>query len=633
MKSQSHPVGIDLGTTYCAVAYLDGDGRPQTIPNADGQLTTPSVVFWDNGHPIVGQQALDEAALEPNSIARFVKREMGQAAFSKTINGRIFAPEQIQAWILGKLKQDAEMKIGPIEDVVITVPAYFQEPKRHATVEAAKLAGFREIQIINEPTAAAIAFGVQQKLLNQRGVIRPKECVLVYDLGGGTFDVTVMIIDGENYNVLATDGEVLLGGVDWDRKIADMLANEFLATHGVDLRNDPAGEQRLLKAAESAKKSLSERENVKVILEHQSQSIRTLISRTDFESMSEGLLERTRGNVIDVLHQASLQWGDISRILLVGGSTRMPMVGRMLEAESGKKVDRSLSPDEAVAHGAAIYAGILAAQRNQTTGPHALTIADVNSHDLGVLARNRETGRLERKILIPRNTKLPTAARSLFRLAENGQRRVSARVIEGGDDSGNNATHIGACEVNDLPKGLPASTKVIVEFAYESDGRLKVSTSLPEHEIHATVEINRGLNANPSCSGVTEPTPAPTKNEAGPCDLIFAEATRAFDRQDYESAIQTAGEIFSHESATQQQRLQCLKLMGDAYLAADHLENAIGAYQEALKIDSNHGNILSSLAKAHFLNGNQGEARTFAGRCLAIEPNDPTCTRLFEEIG
>lgn len=598
MPNQKQPVGIDLGTTFSAVAYLDNDGRPQTIRNSDGDLTTPSVVLLENGEPIVGKQALAEAAWEPQSVARLVKREMGQDVFSRTINGKSYPPEVIQSWILKKLKSDAERVLGRIDDVVITVPAYFQEPKRHATVQAGVMAGFRDIQIINEPTAAAIAFGVQNKFLDQQGRWGQRECVLVYDLGGGTFDVTLMNIEGDNYKVLATDGEVTLGGVDWDRKIADRIAEEFEAAHGINPGDDPGGEHRLYDKAEEAKRSLSERENVRIVFEHCGKSIRFQFTRSDFELMTSGLLERTRGNVFDVLREASLKWSDLNRILLVGGSTRMPMVAKMLERESGMTVDRSLSPDEAVAHGAAVFAGLIMSRQNAFGTQSPLRISDVNSHDLGVLAKNAVTGRLERAILIPRNTPLPAARQETFRLLRDGQRRVSATVVEGGDDSGNFATHIGKCNVDGLPDGLPASTKVIVEFQYQADGRLQVTTSLPDLNIHSEVEISRG-----GLSKSTNVNQEPPAQATGPGDEtktfpILADALKAFEANDLEAAIDLATQVVGDEAIDHKTRVRTFQLLGDSYLAGGDYEQAIGVFQIALELDDTHGASKSGLAEA-----------------------------------
>lgn len=601
VPDQTHPVGIDLGTTFSAVAYLDKDGRPQTVRNSDGDLTTPSVVLMEDGEAIVGKQALAEAALEPEAVARFVKREMGKDAFSRTIHGESYPPEVIQSWILKKLKSDAERVLSNIDDVVITVPAYFSEPQRHATVEAGKMAGFRDIQIINEPTAAAIAFGVQNKFLDQQGRWGQPECVLVYDLGGGTFDVTLIRIEGNNYQVLGVDGEFKLGGVDWDRKIADKIASEFEAVHGINPFNDPKGEHRLLCQAEEAKRSLSERESVRIVFDHQGQAVKLQLKREEFEQMTVGLLERTRGNVIDVLQVAKKKWKDLDRILLVGGSTRMPMVTQMLEKESGMAVDRSLSPDEAVAHGAAIFAGLRKLNQDGSSNHHSLNISDVNSHDLGVLARNSDTGRPERSILIPRNTPLPAARQQNFRLAKDGQRRVSATVIEGGDDSGNHSTRIGKCIVDSLPEGLPASTKVIVEFKYQADGQLQVTTSLPDLNLHSEVEITRGTPSKASNAKQTPAKHVPETIDEAKAYPVLADAFKAFESSDLEVAIESATNIAGDETTDHRTKVRAFQLLGDVYLAGEAFEQAMGVFQVALELEPSHEPSKIGFAKAERL--------------------------------
>lgn len=490
MPASSIPVGIDLGTTFSVVAYLDSTGRPCTIANSEGDPITPSVVLFEGQAAVVGKEAVKAAALEPDRIADFAKRDMGNTAYSRKINGESLPPEVIQSLILEKLKRDAEMKLGPVGEAVVTVPAFFNEPRRKATQDAAQLAGLKILDIINEPTAAAIAFGYQLGFLNAAGAAPQKETVLVYDLGGGTFDVTLMEIDGTDFTAIATDGDVFLGGIDWDRRIADHVAERFREKHrGIDPRQDPAGLHRLLREAEDAKRALSAREQITISFEHVGEGLRVLLTRATFEELTSHLLDRTRFTVHSVLKQARLEWKDVTRLLLVGGSSRMPMVQKMLEADSGKKVDRSLSPDEAVAHGAALYAGFLKA-RSKTAKP-GMRVRNVSSHDLGVLSKEPETGRAVNAVIIPRNTVLPATKGKRFRTMKAGQQSIAINVIEGGDSSGKNATSIGKCVIRDLPPGLPAGTSVEVFFCYGENGRLTVKGRLPELEREAHLEIER----------------------------------------------------------------------------------------------------------------------------------------------
>lgn len=490
MSALPVPVGIDLGTTFSCVAYLDATGKPCTIPNSEGDLITPSVVLFDGESIVVGKEAVKAAALEPDRIADFAKRDMGNAAYSRKIGGESFPPEVIQSMILEKLKRDSELKLGPITEAVVTVPAFFNEPRRKATQDAAQLAGLKILDIINEPTAAAIAFGYQLGFLSEAGEAPQKETILVYDLGGGTFDVTVMEIVGSDFTAVATGGDVYLGGIDWDRRLADHVAEKFKEKYrGIDPREDPAGLQRLLREAEDAKRALSAREQISVSLEHVGNGLRVPITRAEFEELTADLLGRTRFTVRTVLKEARMEWKDLTRLLLVGGSSRMPMVQRMLEQESGLTADRSLSPDEAVAHGAALFAGFLKT-RSSSSKPR-MRVRNVSSHDLGVLSKEASTGRSLNAVIIPRNTILPATKGKRFRTAKLGQRSIAINVIEGGDASGKNATPIGKCVIRDLPPDLPAGTPVEVLFTYAENGRLTVKARLPDLQLEARLDIER----------------------------------------------------------------------------------------------------------------------------------------------
>lgn len=487
--SSRQPVGIDLGTTFSAVAYLDRSGTPQTIMNMEGDLSTPSVVYFDQNEAVVGKEALKAAVYEPEAVAQYAKRDMGRPVYNKPIRGVQLPPEVIQAAVLQKLKEDAELRLGEVHDVVITVPAFFNEPRRKATMDAGRLAGLKVVDIINEPTAAAIAYGVKAGFVSGAGEVQRRETILVYDLGGGTFDVTLMELEGSVYTALATDGDVQLGGIDWDRRIGDHVADTFIEQLGIDPRQDQAGFQTLLQEAEDAKRALSSRRNITIRFSHQGRRIQVVLTRDELESLTSDLLQRTMFTVEKLLRDAKKGWCDLTRILLVGGSTRMPMVQRALEEQSGMKVDRSLSPDEAVAHGAALYAGFL--QQGRKATDRNLAVKNVNSHDLGVLGLEKETGMRRRRIMIPRNTTLPARSRSRFVTHHAGQQRVVVHVVEGGDDSGKNSTAIGKCAVTGLPPNLPAKSPVIVQFHYGANGRLSVKASLPDTGKEASMNIER----------------------------------------------------------------------------------------------------------------------------------------------
>ena len=493
-------VGIDLGTTFSAVAFLDDDGRPVTVRNAEGDLITPSVVFLDKSGCIVGKEAVNAAEFEPQRVARFMKRDMGESVFSKTLRGEQLPPEVLQAVVLRKLRMDAELQLGPIRKAVITVPAFFNEPCRKATMDAGRLAGIDVLDIINEPTAAAICYGIQQGFLNHAGAAAQREVVLIYDLGGGTFDVTLMEINGTKYRALATGGDVYLGGADWDQRLVDYLAEEFQKQCGSDPRLDPASAEALLQRAIEAKHALSAREEMSVFVSLDSQRARISVTRAKFEELTADLLDRTLLTVRKVLRDAETALArqeasqgvidlNVTRLLLVGGSTRMPAVSRMLEQECGLVPDRSLSPDEAVAHGAAVYAGLLLKQG--AVRLKGISLTNVSSHDLGVLGIERDTGRPRRSVMIRANSPLPTAATKTFPLSRDGQTSVRIDVIEGGDDTGNNSTAIGRCTVHGLPTGLAAQTPVAVTFEYARNGRLTVKAKLPTIGRDANLVIDR----------------------------------------------------------------------------------------------------------------------------------------------
>lgn len=464
------PVGIDLGTTYSAVARLDDLGRPHTVVNGEGDHLTPSVILVEGDQFVIGKEAVKAMATEMDFIAECAKRDLGQRVFNKVIDGRQYPPEALQALILNKLREDTEQVLGPVEKVVITVPAYFDEVRRKATQDAGYIAGLEVMDIINEPTAAAIAFGFQHGLVN--GSEQQPRNILVYDLGGGTFDVTVMEIRGREFNALATDGDVELGGRDWDQRLMDHVAEEFIRRFDVDPRQDPNTMGRLWRECEDAKRTLSAREKASVACEYQGHALRVEITRTQFEELSQDLLDRTAFTTRQTLQAAGLEWSQVERILMVGGSSRMPQVRRMLRELSGKEPDGSVSPDEAVAHGAALRAGLLLEKFHDQAPP--FSVRNVNSHSLGVIGTEPQTGVARNAVVIPRNTPLPAAARRVFRTQRDNQKSILVRIIEGESTHPEDCSQIGQCTVRDLPAQLPARSPIEVRFRYLENGRLTI---------------------------------------------------------------------------------------------------------------------------------------------------------------
>jgi molecular chaperone DnaK len=490
-SAQKHPaIGIDLGTTFSVISRLDDLGRPQTLINAEGDKITPSVVFFESETSVVvGKEAAKAVATDAEAVAECAKRDLGQRFFHKPLGGRRYPPEALQAWVLNKMRVDAAKQIGPFRKAVVTVPAYFDEVRRKATMDAGYIAGLEVMDIINEPTAAAVAFGFQQGFMNPANKDQEKRKILVYDLGGGTFDVTVMEIGGRDFNALATDGDVMLGGKDWDERIVNFVAEEFIRKFGNDPREEPNSHGRLWRECEDAKRTLSARTKAVVACDYRGNAVRVEISRQQFHDMTRDLLDRTAFTTKQTLQAASLEWKDIDRVLLVGGSSRMPAVLEMLRNLSGKEPDCSVSPDEAVAHGAALHAGLLLAfHEGKSPSFH---IRNVNSHSLGVVAMDAKTRRPRNAILIPRNTPLPVVARRVFKTQKAAQKSILVQIVEGESLSPDDCSQLGKCSVRDLPADLPAQTPIEVRFRYEENGRLTVTVQVEKTDNQLRHEITR----------------------------------------------------------------------------------------------------------------------------------------------
>jgi molecular chaperone DnaK len=478
-------VGIDLGTTNSCVAVMEG-GKPTVIANAEGFRTTPSVVaFAKNGDRLVGQIAKRQSVMNPEntfySVKRFIGRRYDEVTHEATevsykvlrdsngnvklecpVAGKAFAPEEISAQVLRKLVEDASKYIGEtVTQAVITVPAYFNDSQRQATKDAGKIAGIEVLRIINEPTAASLAYGFDKK---------SNETILVFDLGGGTFDVSILEVGDGVFEVLATSGDTHLGGDDFDKKIVDYLAEEFRKQEGIDLRKDRQALQRLTEAAEKAKIELSSVTQAEINLpfitatQDGPKHLDTTLTRTQFEKLCSDLIDRCRVPVENALRDAKLNKGNIDEVVLVGGSTRIPAVQQLVKQLLGKDPNQSVNPDEVVAVGAAIQAGVLA---GDVTG---ILLLDVTPLSLGV----ETLGGVMTKI-IPRNTTIPTKKSEVFSTAVDGQTNVEIHVLQGEREMSSDNKSLGTFRLDGIPPAPRGVPQIEVIFDIDANGILNVT--------------------------------------------------------------------------------------------------------------------------------------------------------------
>ena len=495
MATHDLPIGIDLGTTFSVCATLEANGDPHTLLTPQGERHLPSVVSFETNGILVGSRAKMILPRHPERVIEHSKRYMGERVFPKEIDGRYYAPEVIGGMILAKLRSNVIRRLGTCDRAVITVPAYFDEVRRKATQDAAYLAGLETLELLNEPTAAAIAFGYHQGFVEGEEILAggPKH-VLVYDLGGGTFDVTLMRIHENQYDVLATDGDSRLGGVDWDQRLVDLVAEHWIQTQDFDPREDVHLMAQLENVCEKAKQTLSQRQKTELSLDlNNGGQQKMIVTRAMFEEATQDLVERTRFTMHEVVRAAGVTWNQIDRVLLTGGSTRMPMIREMVDRISGKRADTSVAPDEAVAHGAAIRAGLILSERAGI--PPRYRIQNVNSHTLGVVGIDRETGMRRVGPIIRRNTPLPVAKRRTFQTHCDNQHSLQIEIVEGENPNPEACTLVGKCKVK-IPANLPSATPVVIVFRYTLDGRLDVKVRFTDlgKETSATFQRASGLS-------------------------------------------------------------------------------------------------------------------------------------------
>ncbi len=485
----SRAVGIDLGTTRCAVAVVDETGRSAMVRSDLGEMLIPSVVFFEDEELVFGRPARQAAGSQPNRAAEFVKRDLGQPSYSRAIDGQLLPAELIEGCLLAMLTSDLADSLGARPAAVLTHPGCFNQAQRQALLDAAQIAGLDVVGTISDPLAVALALAETQGYLQKSPGEKPACRALVFDLGGGKLDVAIVEIKTSGLRSRAIGGDARLGGRDWDVRLADHLASEFAAKFGEDPRHDMASVRRLLELAEEAKHTLSARQQAQVRVERAGNSVDVTITRQAFDRMTADLVERAQKATERVLAQASMAWRDLTHLLVIGGASRMPMIGKMLETITWMKGAASVHAEEAVVRGAALYAEQRLARRERRAAGVNIQITDQAAHSLGLEWLDPATGRTENVVLIPRGTELPSTTTSKVTTQLDDQSSITLKLLEGESRNAAECIPIAHLVISNIPSNAPRYSPIEVVYQFTAEGRLNVKAKMQHTGDDVSVEL------------------------------------------------------------------------------------------------------------------------------------------------
>ncbi|WLD13480.1 Hsp70 family protein [Planctellipticum variicoloris] len=498
----THAVGIDLGTTYSCIAYLNEHGEPITIPNPDGELSTPSAVLVDGDRFLVGMEAIRNSIRHPDRVIQDSKRWMGDASKVWQIAGKRFTPVDVATIILRSLLENARQRIGEIDRAVITVPAQFSDIQRQATAEAGRRAGLKHVDIINEPVAAALCF-----VLGTEGIwfteLATSQLIMVADLGGGTFDLSLVRYQKNEVRVVASGGDLHLGGLDWNQALQKAIARQFQREFGPDPLADRESAQALSLEVEQVKRSLSVRPRAALTCQAGGHRKTYQVEQEQFERLTQHLVERMEQLTVGLLEENKLGWAHVDVVLTTGGASRMPMVRTLLKKLSGTTLNTSLSPDQSIAHGATYYAGMLLSNNafarsilNPTAAARLQQFRQqsVNARALGILVRDLDDEQRVPHYMLPANTQLPASVTQMVGTVMPNQKRVHLHIVESGTAADQQFVELGTCVIDPLPPNLPEGTEIEVSIQYDEQARVHVSAKVVETGQEAHTEIVRTEN-------------------------------------------------------------------------------------------------------------------------------------------